>query len=280
MKVIVTGTGKSGSWLIRGDQLGRAIGAAVIPHASNLCGFDVGILIKRPPEHTIEAARNSGVTIVWDVVDAWPQPVGNLWDRTACMSWLDHHLRKIKPHAVIAATEAMARDVATFNVPVIALPHHARPNARRATINPTITRVGYEGSMRHLGCLWQSRLGAWCSSNNVQLVFNPDDLADLDVVVAMREHQNYAPTNWKSNVKLANAQAIGLPIVCNREEGYKETSPSGGVAWADTPEEFAQAMASLKPQEARQQASELLMRDTITLEATAVKLKAWLETLR
>jgi hypothetical protein len=280
MQVIVSGTGKSGSWLIRGEQLGKAIGAAVIPQAGNCHGFNVAILIKRPPEHTIETARTSGATIVWDVVDAWPQPVGNLWDRFACISWLESSLRRIRPHAVIAATEAMAKDVSEFGLPVLALPHHARPNARKADIRQTIKRVGYEGSLRHLGGLWENRLRSWCSANDAELVFNPDDLCDLDVVVALREHQCYGPSKWKSNVKLANAQAIGLPIVCNRESGYLETSPSGGVAWADSLEEFNAAMASLKPQEARQAASELLMRDTITLEATATKLKAWLETLR
>lgn len=277
MRVMITGTGKSGSWLIRGEQLGRAIGASVVPNAGNISGHDVVVLVKRPPEHTIEAAHQSTAKIVWDVVDAWPQPIGNLWDDVACKSWLDHQLRKIRPHAVVAATRKMAEDVMAMGVPAIALPHHARPNMCKAIIRPSIKRVGYEGSSRHLG-IWMPRIQSWCGGHGVEFVHNPDELWSLDVIVALREHHGYAPRKWKSNVKLANAQAVGLPIICNREAGYIETT-TGGVLWADDLPEFERAMNQLRDQEARRLISNQLLADVISIERVASDYKAWLESL-
>lgn len=277
MKVLVTGTGKSGSWLIRGEQLGRAIGASVVPNAGNVHGHDVVVLIKRPPDHTIEAAHSSRAKVVWDIVDAWPQPIGNLWDRVACLSWLDTQLRRIKPHAVVAATQRMADDVKEFGLPAISLPHHARPNMRHADIRPTISRVGYEGSLRHLG-LWEARLRSWCISKGIEFCPNPEDLASLDVVVAMREARGYAPVNWKSNVKLANAQAVGLPMICNREFGYLET---GGpeVLWADDIKEFTEAMSQLRDQDFRRKVSTQMLANTIHQANVANTYKSWLRSL-
>ena len=40
MKILMTGTGNSGSWRIRGEQLGAAIGADVIPRATEVNGYE------------------------------------------------------------------------------------------------------------------------------------------------------------------------------------------------------------------------------------------------
>lgn len=277
MRVLITGGGKSGSWLIRGEQLGRAMGVDVVPNAGNCSGYDIVVLVKRPAEHTIQAAQHSGAKVVWDIVDAWPQPIGNLWDEFACMSWLDSQLKRLRPDAVVAPTEQMAKDLRKFSLPTLSLHHHARPNMRRVDIRPQIRNVGYEGSLRHLG-IWEPRIRTMCSGIGANFVPNPDELAELDVVIAMRELHGYAPRNWKSNVKLANAQSVGLPIICNREAGYLETAGEG-VLWADQPTELQTAIKYLADPQCRKLFSEQLIKSTITLESVASKYKAWLRSL-
>lgn len=277
MRVLITGSGRSGSWLIRGEQLGRAIDAEVVPNAGDCSGFDVVVLVKRAAEHTIEAAHHSGARIVWDVVDAWPQPVGNTWDQSACFSWLDSQLQQLRPHAVVAPTGRMAEDLRRFSLPTLALHHHARPDMRRVHIRPQVRTVGYEGALRHLG-IWESTILTMCSGIGAQFRTNPDELAELDVVFAVRELHGYAPRNWKSNVKLANAQSVGLPIICNREAGYLETAGEG-VLWADTAEELGTAMECLADQQYRKLISDQLIKSTITLESVATTYRAWLRSL-
>ena len=49
MNLLVTGSGKSGSWQIRGVELGRAIGATVLANAIDIGPFDVALVVKRSP---------------------------------------------------------------------------------------------------------------------------------------------------------------------------------------------------------------------------------------
>lgn len=279
MRVLVTGRGTSGSWRIRGEQLGRALGATVQPQALDVAAHDLVVLVKRPTPDLVERVHRAGVPLVWDVVDAWPQPDGNDWGRQACMGWLRKQVTDIRPSAIVAATEAMAVDCVEFGLPVLALPHHARPGQAVNPIRPTVRRLGYEGGVQHLGT-WLSWLMAQAASRGWEFVANPPGgLADLDIVVALRERTGYAPRNWKSNVKLGNAQATGTPIVCAREAGYRETGDAG-IKWADTPDEVRMALDALTSQEARQQAAAQLRPQAPALETVAVRYAEWLERVR
>ena len=102
MNVLVTGRGKSGSWRVRGEQLGKAIGADVTPNALDVAAHDVVVMVKRLRHDIIDRARRADVPLVWDVVDAWPQPEGNLWDRNACMAWLRSQIAMVKPQGIVA----------------------------------------------------------------------------------------------------------------------------------------------------------------------------------
>ena len=277
MKLLFTGRGTSGSWQIRGDQVGHAVGATVMPNAQDVAGYDAAIVVKRAPPDLVARIHAAGVPLLWDVVDAWPQPLGNHWSHEQCMQWLSGQIAEIRPAGIVAATGVMAADLAEFGLPVLCLPHHARPGQAINPIRKHVKAVGYEGGVKYLG-KWQRVLERECKARDWQFVLNPQRLADLDIVVAFREAIGYAALNWKSNVKLANAQATGTPFIGQRASGYAETA-TGGEYFADTHRELTQALDVLADNQARANAHELLMRGEITLESAAATYRAWLNEL-
>lgn len=277
MRVLVTGRGTSGSWTIRGAQLGREIGARVEPQARDVGGYDMAVIVKRAEPDLVQRLAAMEVPIVWDIVDAWPQPHGNTWDRKQCMAWLRDSVRAIRPVAIVAATQAMAHDCAEFGVPVLALPHHGWEAQSRCCIAPQVRRVGYQGGQKYLG-RWEPFMRAECTRRGWEWVPNAQDIGELDIVVALREQQGYAPRHWKSNVKLANAQICGTPFIGNREAGYAETA-CGVERWADTEAEMVNALDSLEPQAARVQASSAMVAAAPRLKNIAQQYRAWLEGL-
>lgn len=277
MRVLVTGKGTGGSWQVRGEQLGAAIGTAVVPKATDVAGYDLAILVKRPEPALVQRLHAARVPIVWDVVDAYPQPHGNRWERHECLGWLSEAVRIIRPAAIVAATRAMAADCAGFGLPVLALPHHAWPGQGTCCVGGQIRSVGYQGAENYLGG-WRQFLEAECARRGWRFVINPTSVSQVDVVVAVRQFDGYAARFWKSNVKLANAQGCGTPCVMNREAGYLETA-CGAERWADTEAEMVAAFDSLVTQKARVEASAALAQAAPRLRAVATTYTAWLQTL-
>jgi hypothetical protein len=265
VRVLITGGGSSGSWQIRGVQLGQALGANVWPVATSAEGFDVAVLVKRYQHDVVQAIHRAGVPLVWDIVDAWPQPRGNDWTRTDCLAWLRQQVAAIRPAAIVAPTLAMAADCAQFNVPVLALPHHARPGQPINPVRDHVRTVGYEGGEAYLGH-WRLALEAQCLQRGWRFVCNPPALADLDIVVALRASTGYAPRHWKSNVKLANAQATGTPFIGSPEAGYLEQA-CGPERFVQTSEELASAFDALAPLVERRRTAERMRAVTWQLDA-------------
>lgn len=278
MKVLVTGRGTSGSWAIRGEQLGRAIGADVIPQALDVGGYDLAVLVKRPHGDLVQRLRRMDVPIVWDVVDAYPQPAGNSWNQGQCMAWLAEQVAHIRPAGIVAATRAMADDCAQFGIPVLALPHHAWEGQGTCVIQREVRVIGYQGGGQYLG-RWRPFLQAQCARRGWRWMENPPSVAAMDIVIAVRDADGYAPRRWKSNVKLANAQGCGTPFIGGREAGYLETA-SGGELWADTDREMVEALDALTSMAARVDASARLSAAKPKLPKIAQTYADWLRGLR
>jgi hypothetical protein len=270
--MLITGRGTSGSWAIRGVQLGNAIGATVIPNALDVAGYPLVVVVKRPGD-VLDRLHAAGVPIVWDVVDSFPQPVGNDWSRAECIAWLHQQLKKIRPVGVVAATKAMAE--LDFGVPVLALPHHHRPNIAVNPIRQNVVTVGYEGGENYIA-KWRPQIERLCAKRGWLFVVNPARMADVDITLALRDHSGFAPRYWKSNVKLSNAQGSGTPIICNKEAGYLETA-SGGEVFIDD-DQLPQAFDMLADQSVRKDLSVKLRAGAITLDFVADTYKAWLKT--
>lgn len=275
MKVLITGGGKGGSWEIRGKQLGAAIGATVEPKAVSTDGYDLVVVVKR-------SQAGIKAPIVLDLVDGWPQPHGNEWNRQQCLDWLESHVRSIAPTAIVAATKVMADDCGPFGIPVLYLPHHARPGLKRNPIRQKVQTVMYQGGPLYLG-KWREFLNAQCAKRGWS--FRVDEskaallhLADADIAVAVRDQGGYAAQNWKSNVKLANAQGSGTPVICGQEAGYLETA-SGAEMWANSERLMERALDALADHELRQGVSSRLFAVAPRIEDVARRYKEWLRAL-
>jgi hypothetical protein len=270
---LFTGRGTSGSFVIRGEQLGHAVGGAVQPNALDVAGYSLAVIVKRCGD-VLPRLQRADVPIVWDVVDAYPQPIGNTWRREECAAWLRQQIGVIKPVAVVCATQAMRDDV---SLPSIALPHHHRPGIEANPIRETVRIVGYEGGEQYIA-RWRRVIEAECKRRGWVFVVNPKRLADVDIVLALRDQDGYAPRHWKSNVKLANAQGSGTPIIASRELGYLETS-SDGEAWADTPAELSAAFDRLTDHDERLACARKLKACAPSLKNIANTYRQWLTTI-
>ena len=285
MRIAMTGRGTSGSWQIRGVQLGSAIGADLKPNVvftSAFREYDTVIVVKRITEANLRAVQASKRRIIWDVVDAWPQPEGNGWHREQCLVWLQNELDRIKPDGIIAATERMKRDLHDMmSVPVLYLPHHSDPKLQPQVVARTVERIGYEGAPHYLG-RWREVAQTWCKRNQVQWAENPGSISKLDIVLALRDSYGFAPKHWKSNVKLTNAHAAGIPCICSPEQGYIDVQTLA-ESWVDTPDAphaLWQALDALLPFERRLEVFDHFTSNAMyfTLDAVSKRLKQWLST--
>lgn len=272
MRILVTGKGgKSGSWAMRGEQLGAALGALVVPNAAP--DADVAIVVKRTPADLIRALR--GRFWVWDIVDAYPQPAAYGWTREQAVAWVRTKIAALQPSAVIWPTRRMREDCDP-GLPGLVLAHHHRIGIRRNPIRAEIRSVGYEGAPAYLG-KWEGVIRDECRRRGIEFVVNPQHLADVDVVVAARDGGGYVCQHWKSNVKLANAHASGTPFIGQRECGYLETA-SGAEYWIE--HGLSVALDWLRSQSARESVSERFQQRAYPVEQAAADLKEWLHAIR
>lgn len=280
MNVLFTGKGTSGSWKIRGEQLGKAVGGTVVKDADpkTMSQHNAIFFVKRVSDFHYERLRKAVVPWIWDVVDAWPQPGGNSWGRERALEWLRMELRRLRPDGVVFPTRAMEED-ADWYTPSLVLPHHANTEYVRATrpVSEKIRVVGYEGSFHYLG-KWLPTLEKECSKRGWQLNIGTR-LFDADVVVALRDTTGYTSPAWKSNVKLANAHALGVPAVCCVEKGYVEFS-AGTERWVTEPKDLSEAFDELEPHEFRVSLRERMLASVIPVERVAAKLSEWMRQCR
>lgn len=247
MRILITGRGGSGSWQIRGVQIGAAIGAHVVPNASadDLAWADVVIAVKRVPGELLHRIRASGKPWVYDVIDAYPQPEAGSWSADKARRWVQALMAGLEPDAVIWPSAGMQACAPYLRGTVIH--HHYRPGIKRNPIREKLQVIGYEGAPQYLG-KWKPALEQAAAKIGARFVINPANLADLDVVVALRgkEHNGWVQRMFKSDVKAANAKGSGTPLICQRHQGYLDTA-TGGEVWAENSSDLMEALAYLQP---------------------------------
>lgn len=281
MKILFTGKGgTSGSWIVRGEQLGAAIGAKIVPNATQeaIREADCTVVVKRTPEPVIRALRSCKAKWVFDVIDGFPQPQSSAWSKGEAVKWMRYKLNDLKPSGIIWPNHKMQQDC-DLDIPGLVLPHHHRPNIRNNLISEKVQTVGYEGGAQYLA-EWRPALEAECKRRGWKFVVNPKELADLDIVVAFRggEWNGYVTQNWKSAIKLANAHASGTPFVGAPEMGYLENA-TGAEYWAETPSQLPTCFDWLEDQSAREQIHDRFQQAAYPVEKAAADLKAWVESL-
>lgn len=280
MNILVTGRGTSGSWEVRGKQLGGAIGARVKPTATeaDVQWADIVVVVKRPVHNFMPILAESGKPWVWDVVDFYPQPQCTKWNRNQAIKWVWKQVKAYRPTGVIWPNRQMAEDCSR-NENDIVLYHHHWPGIQINPIREKVSVVGYEGSIKYLG-KWEKELRRQCDVRGWNLFLNKGNHADWDICVAFRdsEFNGYVQKNWKSNVKLANAQGSGTPFIGAYECGYVETA-SGAELYASSPSDIGPMFDLLEPLDARHAVRDSLLAKAYSLDDAALDLKTYLGAL-
>lgn len=245
-RILVIGEGK-GSWQIRGRQLGAAIGAVYTstPTRADRSRADLVVLVKRAIETWGAIAAASGKQIVWDALDYWAQPQENALPMAAHIARALQLRDEAGVSLVICATQAMADDLGG-----VYLPHHSRPGLVATPVRKVAKVVAYEGTPKYLGS-WRSALDTACATLGLTFVINPPNLADADLVVALRGERwdGEVCRRWKSGVKYVNAIAAGRPVITQPSAAWDEIQPPGRIV--DHPAELETALRALVPADAR-----------------------------
>ncbi len=235
MNVLIVGGSKAGSWQMRGLELGAAIGARVTsaPTPKDFGWSEVVVLVKRAGAVYAKLAHQADRPVVWDALDFWSQPGDHRLTESQAKALLHAQIRVIKPALVIGATEAMARACDG-----VFLTHHSWQGLHPTPAREVVSVVGYEGNAAYLG-KWAPAIKAECAKRGWRFVVNPGDLSAVDLFVAFRDDpwDGWICRQWKSGVKLVNAQAAGRPMVTQNSAAYRELQPAASVM--QTPEELA-----------------------------------------
>lgn len=281
MRLLVTGKGGgAGSWAVRGEQLGGAVGAVVKPMATrqDVRDCDLAIVVKRTPPSVVQVLRAERRRWVLDVVDFYPQPASSGWSRDEAVRWVRARIGELQPSAVIWPNRQMAVDC-TVDLPSMVLYHHHRPRIARNPIRERVRVVGYEGAAAYLAD-WHQPLERECERRGWRFVVNPEQLAELDIVVAVRggAYAGYVPEHWKSNVKLANAHGSGTPFAGQLERGYLETA-TGAERWLESPNQLRALFDALESRSAREAIRDRFLANAYPVESAAADLRAFLHAL-
>lgn len=275
--ILFTGNGKSGSWKIRGLQLGSAVGGVISPQCTNLQQNNVNlvVMVKKEVPGVVQECRKNNIPWVWDVVDGWPQPSGNQWDKDTAVKWLKEAIARLQPTAMVFPTKAMAED-AEFKGRWLVLPHHAWGKYEKVKHHPTNVVVGYEGGPHYIQP-WVKQITEECNRRKWTFL-NNGDMQKCHIGLALRGFSGHPARNWKSNVKLANIQGLGIPAICSNEAGYREYM-SGVEFFVEDAHQLSHAFSQLEDFERRRIIGHMMHERKITLASIALRYRLWLDQL-
>lgn len=252
MNILVVGGDTKGAWKMRGQQLGRAMGARVTatPTHADWSWAELVVLVKHAAVCWRAETQRLTVPVVWDVLDVWAQPEDNaktIEEQVQAVRAIQH---EAGVSVLVGATRVMADDLGG-----IYLTHHARIGLKPGPVRTTARVVGYDGTKKYLG-RWLDALTNACVAMGLKFVVNPVDLHDVDVLVSFRDGRWNGPAcqQWKSGVKHVNAIVSGRPILSQASAAQRELDPVGAVV--DTPEQIPEALQTLIRRDVREHAYE------------------------
>lgn len=219
--------GERGSWAVRGVQMADALGARAVvdPERHDWDWAQIVVLVKRGIDKYGEMAKRSRLPIVWDVLDYWQQPEENQKPIAEHVQTVLELASRWNVGTLIGATQAMAEAIDG-----VYIPHHSRPKLKHSPVREKVQVVAYEGTPKYLGS-WKKAIEEICAARGWRFVVNPESLSEADIVVALRDGQwdGEICREWKSGVKLVNAQAAGRPVIAQSSAAFREIHPVGST---------------------------------------------------
>jgi hypothetical protein len=234
VNILFTSRSSAGAWQIRGQQIAAMRNnwkAANKPSDEDLEQSDLICIVKKPDPHVIKRARQMGKSIVFDIVDSWPQPEDGMKcaDANQARKLFSPSWQEINVDGYIFPTQHMQDDLGALVQEKVTIYHHYWPQIQRNPIRKRVAVIGYEGA-DYLGD-WLPRIEKACVERGIQFIANPSNYIDLDIVILARggQHGNFLARHYKSNVKLANAYGSGTPALAHFEEMSAHDTDTGDV---------------------------------------------------
>ncbi|CAA0079103.1 Uncharacterised protein [BD1-7 clade bacterium] len=229
-KAFFVGAPNQGAWQIRAQQISTCrtnwhCGSRVSWWMAKTC--DIFVIVKKIRPKCLARIKATGKPIIYDVVDAWEQPSDSLkvTDAASALSLFEEKWRAITPDAAIFADRKMEEDLHSLVGLSTTIYHHSYPPLQPQPVRTTVKKIGYQGRDIFLAD-WQPILEEIAKENRVEFIINPERLEDLDIGIITRggEYNGYLEQHYKSNVKLANMMAVGLPcMIQSGSAAYHET---------------------------------------------------------
>jgi hypothetical protein len=256
MRIMFTGIGGSGAWVMRGEQLAatrfnwRAVANAT---KGDLNAVDAVVVVKHISDRGLAALRKWGGPVIYDPLDFWDQRASRFCNTNPALQIESSEearrifapdFERIAPDLILCPTQAMNDDLAPLGYRTATQHHHFDPRLSGSEqddrARPRVLFHGKRGYMK----AWEYAARLSCRLLGADFVMSDDPLPPpADVMLAVRggRHGNWLSRRWKSNVKAATAQRLGLPFVAWPEEGYRETYP--GAHWFTSPLQLHRAIA-------------------------------------
>jgi hypothetical protein len=222
--------------------------------ASDVGRFDLFCIVKRFDVAKAEWLRGQGKPVVYDVVDPWKQPDDGEAHGTLpeVVNFFRRMLTPMAVDGVIFPNATMRADLGDCVPCPTHIYHHHRVYQEPIIVCRQATRVGYEGREDYLGP-WTETATRVCKRLGLEFVVNPKSLGAIDIGLAVRGGRNgtLMAKRYKSNVKLANLFAAGLPAAAHADEAsYRETD-DGHVQFFNDEASLERAIVELLPYERR-----------------------------
>lgn len=273
MRLLFISDKPAGSFVMRGQQIAacrKDWHAVLAPSRHDLAGADAVVIVKRVALDTLAMIRETGLPIVYDPLDFWPQP--KAWWRLssraqrigsrdeAAMLFRDH-FATYAPDLILSVTQKMADDLSVLGYPTATIYHHADPRLSDAE-SYARERDGQAKALLYFGNRaylreWRAIIDDAAKSAGARFMtldpskggFARPPAANAMIAVRGGRDGCWISRSWKSNVKAATAAQLGLPLIAWPEAAYRETAPE--AYWFEDRASLRTAVAEAMSAEAR-----------------------------
>lgn len=247
MRVLFVGMSeKAGSAIMRGKQMAdqrEEWDYKFNPSYEDMLGYDAIVLIKKAKPRILHDIKKAGAIFFYDALDWWGQESFNEEEAKAR---LRSHLNRVDADCVIATHLAYGVDMIGLCRDWTTIEHHYDPR-----LDPSVggKRLVYYGESRYIVYWWKDLVSA-CTEVGWEFLMNPSNLTRTGAMVSLRdsEYNSWINKNWKSSVKLATAEGIGVPLIYKDQESVNQFKTEHTYTFDDI-DELPSLIAKLKPVE-------------------------------
>jgi hypothetical protein len=211
---------KAGSAIMRGQQVASMRDNwdyKFNPTYEEMVGYDIIVLVKKAKPSILADIRRTGAYFIYDALDWWGQ---DCMGETRGRQLSTAHFIPVNADKVIFTHYKYHEDCFRDCNSSIVIPHHGDP---RLPIGTGKKNLVYYGEANYIGS-WYIPIVRACAQNGWQFLINPSDKSCASAMISVRDakHNSWINRNWKSQVKLANAELMGLQLFHTQQASLEE----------------------------------------------------------